>query len=267
MAEFGASPSGIISLDCSTAYCRALVQQHLQGFDLVFSAGPYCRSAFHLRRLFNQSQAFPFDWWVTPASSLLRMLHPDYRFKLSAADVHLTQAAQVVFNSRDLILHLHDFERTADGAISFGQQDSQLENINVKYTFLFERLRTRLREAKRCLLIFEGLLPARDLEAHRQRTPCPSMTYPDLSPTFAPELAALLREAYGVEPTLVCFGFGSPSIESQPDLLRITAPVLSSPFDHEAEAWQRPWASFDLLMVLLSAAVSPEAGLAGYASS
>ena len=113
MAESEASPSGALSLECSTAYVRALVQHHLQGFDLVFSAGPYCRSAFHLRRLFNQSQAFPFDWWVTPASSLQRMLHPDYRFELTAADVHLTQAAQVVFNSRDLILHLHDFERTA----------------------------------------------------------------------------------------------------------------------------------------------------------
>ena len=79
MAESEASPSGAVSLECSTAYVRALVQHHLQGFDLVFSAGPYCRSAFHLRRLFNQSQAFPFDWWVTPASSLQRMLHPDYR--------------------------------------------------------------------------------------------------------------------------------------------------------------------------------------------
>ena len=262
MAESEASPSGAVSLECSTAYVRALVQHHLQGFDLVFSAGPYCRSAFHLRRLFNQSQAFPFDWWVTPASSLQRMLHPDYRFELTAADVHLTQAAQVVFNSRDLILHLHDFERTADGAISFDRLDSQLEEINAKYTFLFERMRARLHEAKRCLLIFEGLLPALDLEVHRQRTSCPPLTYPDLSSTYAPELAALLREAYGVEPTLVCFGFGAPSIESQPDLLQIRAPVLTSPFDHEAEPWQRPWASFDLLLVLLSAAISPEAGLA-----
>ena len=53
MTEFEASPAAV-SLECSTAYGRALVQQHLQDFDLVFSAGPYCRSAFHLRRLFNQ---------------------------------------------------------------------------------------------------------------------------------------------------------------------------------------------------------------------
>ena len=255
MAESEASPSGALSLECSTAYVRALVQHHLQGFDLVFSAGPYCRSAFHLRRLFNQSQAFPFDWWVTPASSLQRMLHPDYRFELTAADVHLTQAAQVVFNSRDLILHLHDFERTADGAISFDRLDSQLEEITAKYTFLFERMRARLHEAKRCLLIFEGLSHAQDLEVYRQRTVCPELTYPDLSPAYPCELSGLLRDAYDVEPTLVCFGFGAPVIEHQHHMLRIIAPYLPSPFDDEAETWQRPCASYDLLVALLCTAV------------
>ena len=253
MAESEASPSGALSLECSTAYVRALVQHHLQGFDLVFSAGPYCRSAFHLRRLFNQSQAFPFDWWVTPASSLQRMLHPDYRFELTAADVHLTQAAQVVFNSRDLILHLHDFERTADGAISLDDLDRQLAAVNAKYCFLFDRLRLHLLESRRCLVVFEELLPAHALEAHRQRTSCPPLTYPDLSAAYATELAMLLREAYGVEPTLVCFGFGAPAIARESELLRITAPDLASPFDDLAEPWQRPWATYDLLFYLLCA--------------
>jgi hypothetical protein len=253
MTEFEASPAAV-SLECSTAYGRALVQQHLQDFDLVFSAGPYCRSAFHLRRLFNQSQAFPFDWWVTPASSLLRMLHPNYRFDLTAADVHLTKAAQVVFNSRDLILHLHDFERTADGAITLAQLDAQLEGINAKYVFLFDRLRSRLHQAKRCLLIFEGFFDARDLEAHRQRTLCPDLIYPDLSSAYPAELVELLRDAYHVEPTLVSFGFGAPAIERKPHLLTINVPHLPSSFDDEAEPWQRPCASYDLLVAMLCAA-------------
>jgi hypothetical protein len=252
MTEFEASPAAV-SLECSTAYGRALVQQHLQDFDLVFSAGPYCRSAFHLRRLFNQSQAFPFDWWVTPASSLLRMLHPNYRFDLTAADVHLTKAAQVVFNSRDLILHLHDFERTADGVISFEDLDRQLISINAKYCFLFDRLRLRLRESRRCLVVFEELLPAHALESHRQRTACPPLSYPDLSSAYATNLTKLLRGAYRVEPTLVCFGFGAPAIIREPDFIRITAPNLASPFDDLAEPWQRPWATYDLLINLLCA--------------
>jgi hypothetical protein len=243
---------------CSTAYGRLLAQEHLSHFDLVFSAGPYCRSAFHLRRVLNQSQAFPFDWWVTPASSLQRMLHPDYRFELTTADVHLTHAAQVVLNSRDLILHLHDFERTESDEINLAELDRQLTAVNEKYGFLFERLRARLHKASRCLMIFEGLLPAQALETYRQRTLCPPISYPEMPSAYATGLAVMLREAYGVEPTFVSFGFGPPAIEQEHDLLRITAPVFTSPFDNGAEPWQQPWASYDLLFALLGATISGE---------
>lgn len=242
--------------EVSTAYGRALVHDHLSQFDLVFSAGPSCRCAFHLRRLFNQEEAFPFDWWLTPASSVAQMLRPDYRFELKPKDIHLTHASQVVFNSRDLILHLHDFNRTANGEISLEQLDDQLEKVNAKYSFLFERLRTRLRQAKRCLVIFEGLMPAHHLEKYRERTDCPALIYPDLPPTFAPELAAMMKEDYNVEPFLVCLGLGAPAIESQPDLLQITVPQLRSSFDDASEAWQHPWASYDMFIAMLCAAVS-----------
>lgn len=242
--------------ELSTAYGRTLVQQHLSQFDLVFSAGPYCRTAFHLRRLFNQDEAFPFDWWLTPASSVAQMLHPDYRFSLKPGDVHLTHAAQAVFNSRDLILHVHDFERTAGGDISFAQLDDQLAAINSKYNFLFERLRKRLLQAKYCLVIFEGFMPAMSLETYRQRTACPPLSYPNLPTALASELAVLLREAYGVEPSIVCFGLGAPAIECQPDLLKITAPMLRSSCDDPSEPWQTPWASYDTLITLLCTTVS-----------
>jgi hypothetical protein len=241
--------------DLSTAYGRALVQQHLSQFDLVFSAGPYCRSAFHVRRLFDQQLAFPFDWWVTPASSLMQMLRPDYRFSLSREQVFFTQSAQVALNSRDQILHLHDFERTATGELSTENLDEQLVRINAKYTFLFERLRQMLQQADRCLLIFEGLMPALELEPYRQRTASPELIYPDLAAAFATDLVAMLRDAYGVEATLVCFKLGAAAIERQQDLLMITAPLLPSVFDQDAEPYQRPWASYDLLFAYLCAAI------------
>jgi hypothetical protein len=241
--------------DISTAYGRALVRQHLSQFDLVFSAGPYCRSAFHLRRLFDQQEAFPFDWWVTPASSALHMLRPDYRFCLSREQIFFTQSAKVALNSRDLILQLHDFERTATGELSGDNLDQQLVQINEKYSFLFERLRQRLQHADRCLLIFEGLMPALELEAYRQRTASPALIYPDLSEGFATDLVAMLADAYGVEATLVCFSLGAPAIERHRDLLRITAPFLPSECDREAEPYQRPWASYDLLVAQLCSAI------------
>lgn len=246
-----APPGALTPQELSTAYGRALVQEHLGVFDLVFSAGPYCRSAFHLRRLFDQTQAFPFDWWLTPASSALRMLHPDYRFGLKADALFFTQSAQAVLNVGDLTLHLHDFERTTSGALHTGDLERQLAAINDKYTYLFARLRERLRQARRCLVVFEGLMPASELETYRQRTACGPLSYPQLQDDFASELVALLRQAYGVEARVVCFGIGAPGIESQGDLLRISAPLLPSALDVEAEPYQRPWASYDLLLAQL----------------
>jgi hypothetical protein len=240
--------------EISTAYGRSLVKQHLSHFDLVFSAGPYCRTAFHVRRLFDQQQAFPFDWLVAPATSLLCMLRPDYRFSLSREQLFFTKSAQVALNIRDQILHLHDFERTSAGLLSADNLDEQLVQINSKYMFLFERLRQRLQQANRCLLIFEGLMPALELEAYRQRTASPELVYPDLSDDFARDLVAMLLDAYGVQATLVCFSFGAPLIERQGKLLRISVPFLSSEFDKQAEPYERPWASYDLFFALLCSA-------------
>lgn len=240
----------------STSYGRALVAQHLDHFDLVFSGGPYCRSAFHVRRLFNQQEAFPFDWWVTPASSMRRMLQPEYRFSLTPEQIFLTHSAQAALNSRDQILQLHDLDRTPSGELSTDNLEVQLEQINAKYSFLFERLRNRLHNANRCLLIFEGLMSATELESYRQRTSCPELSYPVLATSYASDLVAMLQDAYKVEATLVCFSLGPPGIYRHPHLLQISAPVLASVFDKDAEPYQRPWASYDLLIAQLCSAIS-----------
>jgi hypothetical protein len=114
----------------------------------------------------------------------------------------------------------------------------------------------RTQAADRCLLIFEGLMPAQQLETHRLRTACPELNYPALKPSFASELVAMLRDAYRVEATLVSVGLGPPSIDQQGDLLEITAPMLPSAFDEHAKPWQRPWASYDMLITIMSSAFS-----------
>ena len=240
----------------STLYGQALVKQHLGYFDLVFSAGPYCRLAFHIRRLFSQSEAFPFDWWLTPASSFLRMIDPGYYFNLSTEQIFLSLSGQVVLNSRDLILHLHDFERLPSGDISLANIESQLDAINEKYRFLFNRLRERLKKANRCLIILEGLMPATELEQYRLRTECHELLYPRITNGYAEELVQMLKDNYKVEATLACFHLGAPKIEQQKAILNISAPVLTSVFDDDAEPYQQPWASYDILFAQLCAALS-----------
>ena len=231
----------------STLYVQSLVTQHLSHFDLVFSAGPYCRSAFHLRRLFNNQKAFPFDWWLTPATSLFRMLEPEYNFNLKCDNIYLTQSGQIVLNNRDQILHIHDFKRFSTGEISLENLENQLEEINSKYRFLFNRLHQYLLAANKCLLIFEGLIPAHELESYRIKSSCKEIIYPNLNIDFASELVNMLKTNYNVAATLVSFEIGAPAIEQRHNLLRISAPALASIFDIDAEPYQRPWATYDLL--------------------
>jgi|GEM_PF-3204536 len=240
----------------STLYGQSLVKKHLSYFDLVFSAGPYCRLAFHIRRLFSQSEAFPFDWLLTPASSFLRMIDPGYYFNLSTEQIFLTQSGQVVLNSSDLVLHLHDFQRLPSGEISLANIENQLDAINAKYRFLFDRLRERLKKANRCLIIFEGLLPAIELERYRVHTACNELLYPKINNGFDRELMQILKDCYKVETTLACFHLGAPKIEQQKAMLNISAPILTSAFDDDAEPYQRPWASYDILFSQLCAELS-----------
>ena len=240
----------------STLYVQSLVTQHLNHFDLVFSAGPYCRSAFHLRRLFNNQKAFPFDWWLTPATSLFRMLEPEYNFNLKCDNIYLTQSGQIVLNNRDQILHIHDFKRFSTGEISLENLENQLEEINSKYRFLFNRLHQYLLAANKCLLIFEGLIPAHELESYRIKSSCKEIIYPNLNIDFASELVNMLKTNYNVAATLVSFEIGAPAIEQCHNLLRISAPALASIFDNDAEPYQRPWATYDLLFAQLCIALS-----------
>ena len=42
--------------------------------DYVISLGGNCRAAWNVRRFFNFSTAFPFDWWITPWRALNELL-------------------------------------------------------------------------------------------------------------------------------------------------------------------------------------------------
>jgi hypothetical protein len=142
------------------------------------------------------------------------------------------------------------------GEISLANIGNQLDKINAKYRFLFDRLRERLKNANRCLIIFEGLLPATELEKYRVNTACNELLYPKITNGFDRELVQILKDCYKVETTLASFQLGAPRIEQQQAILHISAPILTYVFDDDAESYQRPWASYDMLFSQLCAALS-----------
>ena len=248
--------NSVLTHQISTLYGQSLVAQHLNYFDLVFSAWPYCRSAFHLRRLFKNQKAFPFDWWLTPATSLYKMLEPEYNYYLKSEHIHLTQSGQIVLNDHDQVLHLHDFKRLSSGGVCLENLKNQLDEINSKYSFLFKRLHDHLHAANNCVLIFKGLIPANELERYRVNSSCKELIYSNLNINFASELVNMLNINYNITATLVSFEIGAPAIEQRNKLLSISAPALASVFNNDAEPYQRPWTTYELLFALLCVALS-----------
>ncbi len=50
--------------------------------DLVFSPGPQLQEQLAPSQLLRCERAYAFDWWITPARSMLAMLEPGFRFHL-----------------------------------------------------------------------------------------------------------------------------------------------------------------------------------------
>jgi hypothetical protein len=126
--------------------------------DLVFSLGPNCKNSWNLRSYFGVERAFPFDWWITPARSMLAMLEPGFRFHVAPDDLLITPPAadggNSVYNRRLHLLHHHDFPRR-DNRVE-GIAPEQLAQVNAKYTALFARLHADIAAARAPLAVLNG---------------------------------------------------------------------------------------------------------------
>jgi hypothetical protein len=78
----------------------------------IVSLGRACKTAFNLRRFFDFSGAFPFDWWYSEPEALLSFLrsmdvdalyHPDL--------IELSEDGKSVTNKRFPVLLHHEFPR------------------------------------------------------------------------------------------------------------------------------------------------------------
>lgn len=133
----------------------------MRSTDMIFSLGPNCKNTWNLRKNFQTDRAYPFDWWITPARSMLRMIETGFVFSLKQEDLHITDVSKhnTVYNSRLNLLHHHDFYRDytshASGIIrSVSEKD--IETLNQKYTYLFNRLHEDLNASQNPVAVLNG---------------------------------------------------------------------------------------------------------------
>jgi hypothetical protein len=78
----------------------------------IVSLGHRCATAYNLRRHFDFSSAFPFDWWITPGTSIADFLrNPDVNYLYEPSELQLTeQRGSVRHRTLGILLH-HEFPR------------------------------------------------------------------------------------------------------------------------------------------------------------
>lgn len=82
----------------------------------IVGLGVRCEVAYNLRRFFDFSTAYPFDWWITPTTALLAFLaKPDAGDLYDPAKLELSARANSVRHVSGILL-FHEFKRDNDVA-------------------------------------------------------------------------------------------------------------------------------------------------------
>lgn len=143
--------------------------------DLVFSLGPNCRNNWNLRNYFGTDRAYPFDWWITPARSMLALLDRNKTFTVAREDLEIvptvTGESNTVRNRRLRLLHHHDFRRDSDGLVR-EISDDDIQNVNQKYRALFKRLFEDIDKSDSPLALLNGI---QDFVQETDQTAVPSL--------------------------------------------------------------------------------------------
>jgi hypothetical protein len=126
----------------------------------IVSLGPRCATSYNLRRYFNFSSAFPFDWWISPEVGVADVLRNLDVEKIYDPDrIEITPAGQSVRHKDFGILLHHEFPR-----------HSEIEGHTVKENFrdfiagpkqrtqhLFAKLADLNREGERIAFVREQI--------------------------------------------------------------------------------------------------------------
>jgi hypothetical protein len=127
--------------------------------DMAMSLGPKCAMAWHIRANFGVSTAYPFDWWIAPARSVLAMLDPRFEFDLEMTDIQITEKSSktnTAFNRKLNVNHHHDFPRGADRHIE-DISDGRMAEVKAKYHHLFRRMKEHIQAARSPMFFMAGV--------------------------------------------------------------------------------------------------------------
>jgi hypothetical protein len=100
----------------------------------VVSLGRACDIAYQIRRHFGQTEAYPFDWLITPIDGLIKIIRSDFSGFLDR-DQLIVKDGQVVHRDTDVIF-VHDFEEA-----EVDKLDELLPAIAEKYARRIDRWR------------------------------------------------------------------------------------------------------------------------------
>ncbi len=105
----------------------------------VVSLGADCTISYNIRRYFNVSEAYPFDWWVTPLNSLKFFLQdPDIESLFDVNKLTLINDRDSIINPDVGIKYHHDFSRDSNNLIA-DNYVLEVQNVISKYKFLTTR--------------------------------------------------------------------------------------------------------------------------------
>jgi hypothetical protein len=105
-------------------------------YDYIVSLGGMCQPAWNIRNCFGTEDAYPFDWLITPGSSLLKILDDDFRDALILENLEAIQNRDTVLCRYYEVLHHHDFPRDRARKI-VADLTPYLSDLRSKYRFLW----------------------------------------------------------------------------------------------------------------------------------
>jgi Putative papain-like cysteine peptidase (DUF1796) len=109
--------------------------------DRFISLGRTCKVAFHIRRRLGLERAYPFDWWITPLSSIAPLLRSGFDLDIPRDNLMVPDERNTVINKRWQIRHHHDFPRKHRKIVP--NWASHVDTVRAKY----RRRSARLLEA------------------------------------------------------------------------------------------------------------------------